>query len=264
MILRAFSHCLTPHPLAPTQAGLTQIPRSKSSSLGGAGRTRRKSFISRTGRGFSFAFRWRSQAERSIGLSGLSRSAGGARRRTLGLPFGSFAFRWRSQAVYARFALRVFHAPPAEPGGERSVCLSGPSPLQGIGPRSLTPPLAHSSPGSSPGVECPQSLGRGLGRYAGHYDPYGFALSFRLPSRDWGLSPGLHTAALRANLTVERNEKYGPGAMALWNWNGETAGSKPDPASLEGRQEREPWRPCAEERQRRLSDNRDLDLDKEV
>jgi hypothetical protein len=58
---------------------------------------------------------------------------------TLGLPFGSFAFRWRSQR-------------------ERSVCLSDPSPLQGIGPRSLTPPLAHSSPGSSPGPNAPNPL----------------------------------------------------------------------------------------------------------
>jgi len=58
---------------------------------------------------------------------------------TLGLPFGSFAFRWRSQA-------------------EHLVCLSGPSPLQGLGPRSLTPPLAHSSPGSSPGPNAPNPL----------------------------------------------------------------------------------------------------------
>ncbi len=56
----------------------------------------------------------------------------------------SFAFRWRSQA-------------------ERSVCLSGPSPLQGLGPRSLTPPLAHSSPGSSPGSNAPNPL---AGNYA--------------------------------------------------------------------------------------------------
>jgi hypothetical protein len=203
MILRAFSHCLTPHPLAPTQAGLTQIPRSKSSSLGGAGRTRRKSFISRTGRAFSFAFRWRSQ--------------GG----TLGLPFGSL-----------------------------------PAPRDW--PRSLTPPLAHSFPGSSPGSNAPNPL---AGDWAGMpvmKIPRDLPCPFAFP-RDWGLSPGLHTASLRAKLTVERNEKYGPRAMALWNWNGETAGSKPDPASPEGRQEREPWRPCAEERQRRLSDNRDLD-----
>ncbi len=58
---------------------------------------------------------------------------------TLGLPFGSFAFRWRSQP-------------------ERSVCPSGPSPLQGLGPRSLTPPLAHSSPRSSPESNAPHPL----------------------------------------------------------------------------------------------------------
>ena len=89
-------------------------------------------------------------------FSFLSRSAGKARRNarfafrvfrvplakpdgTLGLPFGSFAFRWQSQA-------------------ERSVCLSGPSPLHGQSPRSLTPPLAHSSPGSSPGSNAPNPL----------------------------------------------------------------------------------------------------------
>ena len=58
---------------------------------------------------------------------------------TLDLPFGSFAFRWRRQT-------------------ERPVCLSGPSPLQGLGPRSLTPPLTHSSPGSSPGSNAPNPL----------------------------------------------------------------------------------------------------------
>ena len=64
---------------------------------------------------------------------------------TLGLPFGSFTFCWRSQR-------------------ERSGRLSGPSPLQGLGPRSLTPPLAHSSPGSSPGANAPDPLaGDGAG-----------------------------------------------------------------------------------------------------
>ena len=58
---------------------------------------------------------------------------------TLDLPFGSFASRWRSQR-------------------ERSACLSDPSPLQGIGPRSLTPPLAHSSPRSSRGSNAPHPL----------------------------------------------------------------------------------------------------------
>ena len=89
------------------------------------------------------------------GLS-LSRSAGKARRNarfafrvlrvplaepvgTLDSPFGSFAFPWRSQT-------------------ERSVCPSGPSPLQGLGPRSLTPPLAHSSPRSSPESNAPHPL----------------------------------------------------------------------------------------------------------
>ena len=110
----------------------------------------------------SFAFRWRSQRERSVCHSGLSRSAGGARGSarfairvfrvplaklggTIGLPFGSFTFCWRSQR-------------------ERSGRLSGPSPLQGLGPRSLTPPLAHSSPGSSPGANAPDPLaGDGAG-----------------------------------------------------------------------------------------------------
>jgi hypothetical protein len=51
----------------------------------------------------------------------------------------SFALSWQSQT-------------------ERSAGPSGPSPLQGQSPRSLTPPLAHSSPGSSPGSNAPNPL----------------------------------------------------------------------------------------------------------
>ncbi len=114
------------------------VPRSKGPSFGGAGGT------------------WGKALSPERGGASLSRSAGEARRNarfafrvfrvplakpdgTLDLPFGSFAFRWRSQA-------------------ERPACPSGPSPLQGLGPRSLTPPLAHSSPGSSPGSNAPNPL----------------------------------------------------------------------------------------------------------
>jgi len=99
------------HPLL-----VAQIPRSNGPSFGGAGRTWGKGFVSLNGEGRlfrvplakpdgtlglpfgSFAFRWRSQGERSICLSGLSRSAGEAR--------GS-----------ARFAFRVFRVPLAKPDG---------------------------------------------------------------------------------------------------------------------------------------------------
>jgi len=109
------------HPIAEFKNPRAQIPRWIGLAFGAAGAFRGKGFFSQTGRGLFFR----------VPLA----EPGG----TLGLPFGSFAFRWQSQA-------------------ERSACLSGPSPLQGLGPRSLTPPLAHSSPGSGPGSNAPNPL----------------------------------------------------------------------------------------------------------
>jgi len=86
----------------------------------------------------SFAFRWRSQAERLVCLSGLSRSAGEARRN-------------------ARFAFRVFRVPLAEPDGTLGLPF-GPLPAPRAWPAEPHPALGPFFPRIQSGAECPNPL----------------------------------------------------------------------------------------------------------